>query len=61
MNRFHCCATCQHYSIVEEAGKRKSKCARLGFDTQPKYQFDCWNPKENVQKLMEKEKDSSSR
>ncbi|ASS74679.1 hypothetical protein CIG75_06635 [Tumebacillus algifaecis] len=56
MNRFHCCATCQHYAVNKVAGRSISKCARLGFDTNPKYQFDCWNPKPNVKKLMEKEK-----
>lgn len=55
MNRFHCCATCQHYELSKADGKRVSRCARLGFTTDPKYQFNCWNPKQNVRRLMEQE------
>ncbi len=29
-------------------------CGRLGYETQPHYQFQCWTPKEHVQRLMEK-------
>jgi len=30
-------------------------CRRLGYETKPYYQFNCWTPKPNVRKLMEKE------
>lgn len=30
----------------------KYRCGRLGFETKTTYQFDCWNPKEQVRKLM---------
>ncbi|HEU4965300.1 MAG TPA: hypothetical protein VFV52_15835 [Bacilli bacterium] len=54
MNRFHCCATCRHFA--QEKGQQGMRyfCSRLGFDTMPNYQFNCWNPKDNVRKLMEK-------
>lgn len=55
MSRFHCCATCQHYAVEKTDGKRVTKCARLGFDTHPAHQFNCWNPKDNVRKLMAQE------
>ncbi|MFD1037836.1 hypothetical protein ACFQ3N_05355 [Virgibacillus byunsanensis] len=55
-SRFHCCATCEHFRIEKqkEASKR-IYCKRLGFDTKPTYQFDCWEPKERVKKSMKKE------
>lgn len=31
-------------------------CHRLGFRTKPDYRFDCWDPKEHVKTLMEKER-----
>jgi hypothetical protein len=55
MSRYHCCATCQHYRVEKTASGHASKCSRLGFATEPKYQFNCWDPKEQVRKLMEKE------
>ncbi|WP_409298400.1 hypothetical protein V1498_09050 [Peribacillus sp. SCS-26] len=33
----------------------KYKCTRLGFDTMPRYQFNCWKPKEQVVRLIKKE------
>ncbi|WP_180954167.1 hypothetical protein [Bacillus sp. M6-12] len=54
MNPFHCCASCAHYRVVKEAGKKAFLCSRLGFETMPKYQFNCWAPKESTKRLMEK-------
>ncbi|SDJ57886.1 hypothetical protein [Salimicrobium halophilum] len=55
-NRYHCCATCKHFRIeVQENRSKRIYCERLGFDTKPTYQFNCWDPKERVKKAMEKE------
>jgi len=54
--RFHCCATCQHFAIQRTAGTTRYQCARLGYETAPKYQFNCWQPKPHVQKLIEAER-----
>lgn len=51
MDRFHCCATCIHYR-VEKKDKTTYLCSRLGYQTNPKYKFNCWTPKENVKILM---------
>ncbi|WP_347861880.1 hypothetical protein U0355_01310 [Salimicrobium sp. PL1-032A] len=55
-NRYHCCATCKHFRIdIKENRRKRIYCGRLGFDTKPTYQFDCWEPKERVKRVMEKE------
>nr|WP_147533731.1 hypothetical protein [Bacillus marasmi] len=54
-NRFHACATCVHFRSVKVSSGMSYLCCRLGYTTQPKYQFQCWTPKENVQHLMKKE------
>jgi hypothetical protein len=51
-NRFHACATCIHFNLEKRETGMKYFCGRLGYDTHPKYQFNCWKPKEQVQKLM---------
>lgn len=56
MRKFHCCATCIHFLAERRNEKMFYMCTRLGFETKTTYQFDCWNPKENVKKLMDKEK-----
>ncbi len=33
----------------------KYQCERLGYDTQPAYQFNCWTPRKHVVALMNKE------
>ncbi|PFG03174.1 hypothetical protein [Bacillus sp. es.036] len=53
-SRFHCCATCIHFEVVKSA-RTTYRCGRLGFETKPTYQFNCWEPKEIVKKRMEKE------
>jgi hypothetical protein len=61
MNPFHACATCIHFH-AERSEKEKGmkyRCIRLGYETRPNYQFNCWTPKEHVKKLMEKRKKES--
>jgi hypothetical protein len=54
-SRFHACATCINFKAEKSVDNLKYYCARLGFETKTHYQFDCWNPKENVKKLMRRE------
>ncbi|MFC3884877.1 hypothetical protein ACFOU2_15950 [Bacillus songklensis] len=56
MKRFHCCATCIHFKPVKTERGMTYFCSRLGYETDPKYQFNCWSPTETVRKLIEKEK-----
>ncbi|KZZ86353.1 hypothetical protein AS29_000020 [Bacillus sp. SJS] len=61
MSRYHCCASCKHF-LAEKAvdGKgMKYFCKRLGFETKPDYTFHCWDPKNEVIKLMEKRGESA--
>ncbi|USG63921.1 hypothetical protein NDK47_17370 [Brevibacillus ruminantium] len=51
--RFHCCATCIHFRVEKGANGVAYRCSRLGYMTKPSYQFRCWVPKEQVQRLME--------
>ncbi|MBM6619310.1 hypothetical protein [Bacillus suaedaesalsae] len=51
---FHACATCIHYTVDKTDKGVSFRCSRLGFATNPKYQFNCWTPKENVVQLMKK-------
>ncbi|UFJ43306.1 hypothetical protein LOK74_12505 [Brevibacillus humidisoli] len=59
-NRFHCCATCQHFRVVKEAGQTSYRCARLTYETRPEYQFRCWSPTEKVKRLMQKRRSQSN-
>jgi hypothetical protein len=54
MKDFHCCATCENFRVVKENKKISYSCSRLGFDTKPNYKFNCWVPKEQVKKLINK-------
>ncbi|WP_253702039.1 hypothetical protein [Bacillus sp. FJAT-27445] len=54
MKDFHCCATCQHFRAEKKIEGMKYFCTRLGYETKPKYKFNCWSPKEHVQELMKK-------
>ncbi|WP_240628558.1 hypothetical protein [Bacillus salacetis] len=56
-SRYHACATCRHFSAERMDGKMLYHCKRLGFETKPEYQFNCWNPKDHIRKLMKKEDD----
>jgi hypothetical protein len=53
-NRFHVCATCIHFRVEKEKGRIIYRCHRLGYETKPTYQFNCWHPKEQVVQLMKK-------
>lgn len=55
MKDFHCCATCIHFQIIKAEKKLKYVCSRLKNETKPNYKFNCWYPKDNVKKLMNKE------
>lgn len=54
-SRYHCCASCVHYAVTK---RREAEivpyCARLGYETKPDYQFDCWEPKERVRRAIRK-------
>ena len=54
MREYHCCATCTHYEIRRDMAE-KFYCSRLGFATSPKYQFNCWVPKDDIQERIKKE------
>jgi len=51
---FHCCATCRHFKIEKKTEGITYFCSRLGYETKTNYKFDCWNPKEQVIKLLNK-------
>ncbi|MBS4190967.1 hypothetical protein KHA94_12315 [Bacillus sp. FJAT-49705] len=51
---FHACATCIHFQAKKNKTGMNYFCKRLGYETKPNYQFQCWTPKEHVQKLMKK-------
>nr|WP_205187251.1 hypothetical protein [Metabacillus iocasae] len=55
MSRFHCCATCKHFKAVKLEKGMLYYCERLRYETKPNYQFTCWDPTEQVQRLIEKE------
>lgn len=52
-SKYHCCASCRHFTSGREDGKTYNRCVRLGYDTQPKYRFNCWDPKERVKKRID--------
>nr|WP_180968320.1 hypothetical protein [Cytobacillus massiliigabonensis] len=54
MNAFHACATCIHFQAEKTQKGMRYFCKRLGYETRPNYQFNCWAPKKNVQKLINK-------
>ncbi len=53
-SRYHCCATCVHFDVIKKE-RTTYQCSRLGFETKPTYQFNCWEPKDIVKRKMEKE------
>jgi len=55
MKDFHCCATCIHYKVERKQYGMRRYCSRLGYETDPKWKFNCWTPKEEVKRLIEKE------
>lgn len=52
--KYKCCATCVNFVIERTSRGLRRYCKRLGYDTNPKYIFDCWTPKAQVLRLMEK-------
>jgi hypothetical protein len=56
-NRYHCCATCVNFKPEKTNQGMRYFCVRLGFETKPDYQFNCWEPKPHVVELMKKEDD----
>ncbi len=56
MKDFHFCASCVHFETLKKKGSILYRCSRLGYETKPDYKFNCWEPKEQVRKLIEKHK-----
>lgn len=49
--KYHCCASCIHFrAIRHHAQAVQTYCQRLGYDTKPSYQFECWVVKPQVRK-----------
>lgn len=51
-NPFHACATCVNYEALKLERGMKYRCKRLGYETMPHYQFNCWEPHERAVKAM---------
>lgn len=49
---YHCCASCRHLDIQQTEQETRTYCSRLGYETKPNYQFNCWNPKPRVKQAM---------
>lgn len=56
---YHCCATCRHFSIRRKEDRVEIRCARLGYQTKTSYQFNCWNPREDIRQRMQNEDPAS--
>jgi ribosomal protein L37AE/L43A len=54
MKNYHCCATCMHFKTERNETGITYKCSRLGYTTKPDYQFNCWNPRMDIQEKMKK-------
>jgi hypothetical protein len=54
-SKFHACATCKHFSAERIEGSINYHCIRLGYETNPKYRFSCWDPRPHIVNLMKKE------
>ncbi|MDE5412831.1 hypothetical protein [Alkalihalobacterium chitinilyticum] len=52
--QYHCCAACKHFRVLKNNGNTQYFCSRLKYETKPNYQFNCWEPKESVLKIMQK-------
>jgi len=55
MNNFHYCATCKNFKAVKDK-KARYICNRLGFETHPKYRFNCWDAREDILDRMRRDK-----
>ncbi|RJS62465.1 hypothetical protein CJ483_05035 [Bacillus sp. PK3_68] len=60
VNHFHACATCRHFQPVKAEKGMRYYCARLQYETKPRYQFNCWDPKDQVVKLLNRKLDEIS-
>ncbi|MEH7417945.1 hypothetical protein V7266_21970 [Neobacillus drentensis] len=54
MKDFHCCATCEYFRAEKKTEGINYYCSRLGYETKTYYKFNCWSPKEQVKKLLNK-------
>jgi len=45
------CATCIHIVRVETPEERFFRCERLGWRTEPRYQFSCWEERPRTVKM----------
>ncbi len=52
----HFCATCYHIKPIHKANRVHFMCSRLGYETQPKWKFNCWTPRQ--QYTIKQEDDS---
>ena len=57
-SRFHCCAACIHFRSVRSVDRVRTYCDRLGYETKPTYQFDCWVPNDRVLAKLAQQKPS---
>jgi hypothetical protein len=52
MKNFQCCATCRYFRSEKKEAGIKYFCSRLGYETKTNYQFNCWNPREDIKKRI---------
>lgn len=52
---YHCCATCEHFRITRTDAGIVTRCARLGYATQTRYRFKCWQPRPDIVAKMRQE------
>lgn len=55
MKNYHCCATCKHFKAEKIDTRMKYLCSRLGYETKTNYQFNCWNPREDIKEQLKKD------
>jgi hypothetical protein len=53
-SKYHCCATCRHFSAEKTEEGMQYKCIRLGYNTRPEYQFNCWEPRDDIKRKINK-------
>ncbi|CAM3993078.1 hypothetical protein [Alkalicoccus chagannorensis] len=58
-NRYHCCATCEHFHAAKGDAGMVYHCIRLGYETRPEYKFNCWEPREAIRKKLAEEQERS--
>lgn len=55
MKNFHCCATCVNFKAEKAEKGTRYFCSRLGYETRTAYQFNCWQPRAEIKRLMNKQ------